>query len=498
MKGKILGALLTIFVTGLLIVVGMDNRTTGDPYEVYQVYLNGKKLGLIKSEAALLDLIDKEQSSIKETFNVDKVYPPTGLNIEKVYTYNDKINNTEDIYNQIKNQEPFTVQGYMVTITYNKNEDSEETKEPLKIYLLDDDLIKKALYNVAKAFIGEDELDSYDKGTQTEITELGEIINSVYFGESITIKEALISTKQKIFSTEDELTQYLLFGTTEQSNKYVVNDGEDLNTIANNHQLNISELLIANPKYPSGSALLTAGEELNVSLINPLVSVTYRKTVVSNVDVPYKTEYTTDDSKYVDYRQVTTPGVKGISRVTQDIKYVNGEVQSLNITQSEVIKEPVTEIVAKGTKKIGTFINYNSQSFSTGDYSWPTNSPFIITSRFEYRWGTFHKGIDISGTGYKSPIYSIADGEVYSTGYGSSEGNYVVIKHSDSLYSQYMHLAAIYVKKGQQVSRTQKIGAMGSTGFSTGVHLHLGIWLDAPPYQQGSVVVDPCKSVFRC
>ena len=175
MKGKILGALLTIFVTGLLIVVGMDNRTTGDPYEVYQVYLNGKKLGLIKSEDALLDLIDKEQSSIKETFNVDKVYPPTGLNIEKVYTYNDKINNTEDIYNEIKNQEPFTVHGYMVTINYNKSEDSEEskTKEPLKIYLLDDGLIKKALYNVAKAFIGEDELESYDKGTQTEITDLG-------------------------------------------------------------------------------------------------------------------------------------------------------------------------------------------------------------------------------------------------------------------------------------------------------------------------------------
>ena len=143
-------------------------------------------------------------------------------------------------------------------------------------------------------------------------------------------------------------------------------------------------------------------------------------------------------------------------------------------------------------------MNYNSSSFSTGDYSWPTNSPFIITSRFEYRWGTFHKGIDISGTGYKSPIYAIADGEVYSTGYGKNEGNYIVIKHSEKLYSQYMHLSYIGVSKGQHVKREQRIGGMGSTGFSTGIHLHLGIWLDAPPYMPGTTVVDPCRSVFRC
>ena len=498
MRINIKGVLITLVLTGLLFFIGMDRRTYGDPYEVFQVYLNGKKIGLIKSDTDLYNLIDKEQGSIKEEFNVDKVYPPTGLNVEKVYTYSDKIDNTEDIYNEIKSKEPFTIQGYAVTITYNKDEETGETPEPLTINLLDKDIIKTSLYNVAKAFIGEENLKDYENDTQSEITDTGEIIKSVYFDETITIKESLVSTEKEIFDNDVELTQYLLFGTTEPGKKYTVKEGEDLGTIANDHELNIVELLIANPKYPSGTALLSAGEELNVSLIKPLVSVTYRKTVVADVAVPYKTEYVKDNTKYVDYSETITPGIDGTSRVTQDVKYVNGEIQSLKITNSEIIKDPVTEIVAKGTKKIGSFINYNSSSFSTGDYSWPTNSPFIITSRFEYRWGSFHKGIDISGTGYRSPVYAIADGEVYSTGYGKNEGNYIVIKHNEKLYSQYMHLAYIGVSKGQHVNREQRIGGMGSTGFSTGVHLHLGIWLDAPPYMPGSTTVDPCRSTFRC
>ena len=61
-----------------------------------------------------------------------------------------------------------------------------------------------------------------------------------------------------------------------------------------------------------------------------------------------------------------------------------------------------------------------------------------------------------------------------------------------------MHLSKIQCSTGQTVSKGQRIGSMGSTGFSTGTHLHLGIWLNAPPYQAGSSVVDPCRSVFRC
>ena len=83
MKSKILGGLFTIILSFLLFFVGMDKRVAGDPLEVYQVYLNGVKIGLIESKDKLYDLIDKEQTDIKKEYNVDKVYPPNGLDVKK-------------------------------------------------------------------------------------------------------------------------------------------------------------------------------------------------------------------------------------------------------------------------------------------------------------------------------------------------------------------------------------------------------------------------------
>ena len=504
-KKIILGAILTISCTILLIIVGLNKKVSGTPVEVYQVYLDGKKMGLIASKNELLDLIDKEQTSIKEEYGVDKVYPPNGLDIEKIYTYSTNLSNVNEIYNSIKDTEKFTVEGYDVTITYNEDKiinDGEtikaEDREAKHIYILNRDILEPALYNTAAAFIGTEDLKNFENNTQAEITDTGDIITSVYFAETITIKKALISTDETILENVDELSQYLLYGSINKHNTYTISEGENLQSIADKNSLNIEELLIANPNYKTKDVLLTAGAKVNVDLINPLLDVTYRKEAISDIEVAYKTDIVTDSSKYVDYSQVTTKGENGVTRVTQDIKYVNGVIQDLKIIQSDVLKAPVNEVVTKGTKKINDFVNYTPTYVGDGNYAWPTLSPFIITSRFEYRWGTFHKGIDISGTGYGSPIFSIDNGVVYKTGYGSNEGNYVIIKHSDTLYSQYMHLSRIQCSTGQQVAKGQRIGSMGSTGFSTGTHLHLGIWLNAPPYQQGSSVVDPCRSVFRC
>ena len=505
MKEKIQSSLIVIAVALLLLCVSLGTKSIGEPNEVYQVYLNGKKIGMIESEQSLLDLIDREQINIKNAYNVDKVYPPTGLNIEKTYTYDKNLTNTEDIYNTIKETEPFTIQGYTVTITYKNDEngDEEDYKEPLKIYVRNPELIKTSLHEVAETFIGKDELRLYENGTQSEITDVGETITSIYFAETITIKESFVSTTDKIFDNVDDLTQYLMYGSVDEQPKYTVKVGEDLRTIAEDHKLNIAELLIANPKYPSGNALIAPGEVLSVGLINPVVNFTYRKTIVSNEKVPYKTEYVEDNTKFSSYRDTKTKGIDGVSKVTQDALYINGEVQTLKIVNSEVIKEPVNEVIVKGTKKENSYGNYNSITFSSSDYSWPTLSPFLITTRFEYRWGVFHRGIDIAGagggSGYGSPIFAIRDGEVYKTGTGTNEGLYVIIKHEGNIYSQYMHLSKIGVSAGQKVKKEQVIGNMGHSGKGvTGTHLHLGIWIGAPPYLNGSTVVDPCRSVFRC
>ena len=79
------------------------------------------------------------------------------------------------------------------------------------------------------------------------------------------------------------------------------------------------------------------------------------------------------------------------------------------------------------------------------------------------------------------PTYAIGDGTVLIAGYSSSAGNWVVIDHGNGLVAKYMHHESIKVRVGQQVKKGEQIGNMGTTGDSTGVHLHLQLELNDVP-----------------
>ncbi len=89
----------------------------------------------------------------------------------------------------------------------------------------------------------------------------------------------------------------------------------------------------------------------------------------------------------------------------------------------------------------------------------------------------FHSGVDFAAP-KGTAIYAAYDGEVAAAAYSSSMGNYVMIDHGDSLYTIYMHASALYVEKGDVVARGDTIAAVGSTGRSTGNHLHFGVRLN--------------------
>ena len=113
-------------------------------------------------------------------------------------------------------------------------------------------------------------------------------------------------------------------------------------------------------------------------------------------------------------------------------------------------------------------------------FLWPCPSSRRITSGFGNRAqptagaSTNHKGIDI-GASYGASIVAAASGRVTTAAYSSSAGNYVVISHGNGLSTVYMHCSALYVSAGQTGSAGQSIAAVGSTGYSTGNHLHFGV-----------------------
>jgi murein DD-endopeptidase MepM/ murein hydrolase activator NlpD len=116
-------------------------------------------------------------------------------------------------------------------------------------------------------------------------------------------------------------------------------------------------------------------------------------------------------------------------------------------------------------------------------YIWPAKG--VLTSGYGWRWGRMHKGIDIAAP-VGTPIVAVADGEVISAGWNSGGyGNLVKLKHDDGSITLYAHNSKILVRRGQKVEQGQHIANMGSTGFSTGPHLHFEV------HPQGIKAVDP-------
>ncbi len=120
-----------------------------------------------------------------------------------------------------------------------------------------------------------------------------------------------------------------------------------------------------------------------------------------------------------------------------------------------------------------------SPSTSSG-WGLPVSNIFV-SSTFGWRsnpWGTgaadLHDGIDLVGSS-GTPIYASRAGTVVEVSYHSSAGNHVIIDHGDGYYSYYLHLSSFSVSVGQSVSQGTVVGGMGTTGNSTGVHLHFGV-----------------------
>lgn len=484
-----------IISAGIIFVCQIVKAEDKKPKEVYKVYLDGEYLGAIRSKRALEKYIDNEQKALKEEYDVKKVYIPNGIDIEKTITYKGRIMSEKDIYKKIKENKSFTIKGYVVTISQNEEEQENEEvekKNDIKIYLTKKDIFDQAVKKVLNAFVSEEDSTNYANETQPEIVTTGSTIENIYINQEVNIKEAFISTDEEIYTNVNDLTKYLLFGENSSEEEYEIRLGDTIETVSFNNKLSTDEFLIVNPEFTSKDNLLIPGQKVNVALIAPVLEIVVEKEIVEDVDKPYETIEKEDDTLDYGAEKVEVEGVNGIQRVTEKVKYVNGEPLTAYILPNpEIIKTPVDKVVVKGTKR-----SYYSGSFtpavSSGSWGWPTVYPYMITSYYEWRWGRLHAGIDISGTGFGSPIFAAENGTVVDT-YSSCEnegwygsncgwgyGNYVWIAHPDNVYIVYAHMMnSILVYPGQQVTKGQIIGYMGNSGSSTGTHLHFGTWYGA-------------------
>ncbi|MCR1932886.1 glucosaminidase domain-containing protein [Enterococcus gallinarum] len=159
-----------------------------------------------------------------------------------------------------------------------------------------------------------------------------------------------------------------------------------------------------------------------------------------------------------------------------DINYnkkLNQIIKTYDLTKYD---HPKQKLILKKSSNINKkiFEVANPINNQLEDFILPLSDNYTISSHFGFRGPDHHDGIDLA-TSFGTPIYVSSEGQVINTGFDSSAGNYVIVKHPNGLYTNYFHMSETNVTVGQTIQIGEVIGYVGSTGNSTGPHLHFGI-----------------------
>ena len=304
--------------------------------------------------------------------------------------------------------------------------------------------------------------------------------DSIGFVENIQLVQSIYPVHSARTMDAEGLYK-LLTGAKEGEVYEIARDTDSLYSIAKRYDTTQRRLEHLNPQF---AAYLHGGDKVVIAQEVSFLQLTVTKTEISMEEVRYETVDTNNSKLYRGEVRTTTKGVKGEERVTRRVTYINGvpiEGGTEEIAR-ERTKEPVTERREIGTKSTRVYTSkstYYDINPSAQGFVWPAPALGQITSSYGYRGRSFHSGMDISGSGASGKLVVAAkDGVVESIQRSSSGlGNAITINHGNGVKTRYGHLysGSISVSQGERVTAGQPIARVGSTGNSTGPHLHFEV-----------------------
>lgn len=218
---------------------------------------------------------------------------------------------------------------------------------------------------------------------------------------------------------------------------------------------------------------ISDSEELKAAAQN--IGVRTVSVVTTETEIAFSKKTVKTAKQYIGYSKITTVGQNGINRKTESVEIINGDEISRTELSNEVIKEPVTQITTVGTAKTTASAAQRSAERSAG-FICPLKRGSFTVSAY-YGDGRGHKGMDLAAD-RGTPIYAVSGGTVTYSGYDGNYGYSVVIDHGNGLKTRYAHASALCVSKGKTVLQGEVIAYVGSTGYSTGNHLHFEVMVN--------------------
>ncbi|MBI2848762.1 MAG: M23 family metallopeptidase [Chloroflexi bacterium] len=288
------------------------------------------------------------------------------------------------------------------------------------------------------------------------------VLESQEFEETINFVEAQVDPS--LLEDPDRATGVLLQG-TEKIEQHVVKSGESLWKIASERQVPIDVLREANPEVEKD--LIRVGQRLKLVVPNPYLHVATSERISYRKTIPYQVSARMSSELWAWESRILEKGKPGVEEVVARVKRINDQETSREIISVQRISDPKTEIVLRGTRR--------APRRGTGEFIWPLAETGQISSPYGKRGRGLHSGVDIAaatGTG----IMGGDDGTVTFAGWKGNYGLTLVVDHGNGYQTLYAHNSKLLASVGSSVKKGQVIALVGSTGRSTGPHLHFEIW----------------------
>ena len=293
----------------------------------------------------------------------------------------------------------------------------------------------------------------------TEDTIMENGLLAIGFSEDVKVLQ-VNTTAQDIMSVEDATEA--ITKKTAAKETYTIQDNDCLYNVAIKYDMTKEELYAVNDGFNENTVVFP-GDKVVVTVPTPEISVVYAQEESYEEEFYADVEYIDDNSMYVGQSSVVREAVPGKRHVDVAVTYKDGVAVSTTIINEQIESQPVSKVVKRGTLTAPTYI-------------FPLTFYYYISEEFGYRdWtGSFHGGLD-----YASPtgttVMASRSGTVTYAGWKGSYGNTVEITHGDGHMTRYAHLSGFACSVGDYVNQYETIGYVGSTGFSTGPHLHFEI-----------------------
>ena len=425
-KAKLLVRLVFFLIVATVIAAGVSHVSA------YEYSYNGRVLGVVKNQEDVLKLLDVVTEQLTKEYNAEvKIDKNLDIVFDRVISLNREIDVSEEVLKKLTYMQDMKAKAYGIYVNENR-----------EVIVSSKETANQVLDSVKTRYINNSGSSEYE---------------SVGFAEYIEIKE--VQTKLGRIQNSGDALKKILTGAV-QTKVHIVEPGDTFSGVAKENGIKSAILQEANRGV--NPERLSIGQEIVLTQAVPLITVQTVEVATYMEPIPFEKTTENSDNMYKDEQSVKVRGVIGEKEVVARVIKNNGIEVSKTELKATVIEEPVKEVLVVGTKALPSLQG-------SGTYIYP-----VVGARLSQRYSSSHRAIDLAiSTGSK--VRASDGGTVIYAGYSGSYGYVIRINHGGNRVTLYAHCSRLLVRVGEKVYQGQHIANSGSTGRSTGPHVHFEV-----------------------